>query len=306
MSLSRHFYQKHQDQSDQEYYDTYCRTEGEGICVCGTPTKFLGLAKGYQENCSHKCAGVTHRARLKDDADRFETFRSKVASNQSKIWADRETTGEKIEIVDRIRQTVVKRVETMTPEERVAVFSRYSKCDSETIQRLNENGAAHLLTLIHQKRTGWVKTQKGFFRPLNPQKYLGRLDRIIFRSQWERQFMSRLDTSPDVVGWSSEEIVIPYSDRSSMSSSGGARLRRYYPDFFVELRDGRKMVVEIKPKKETRPPAMGKGRKGQARYITEVRTFAKNVSKWESAKRYCEGRGWQFVVMTEDSLGITF
>lgn len=145
-----------------------------------------------------------------------------------------------------------------------------------------------------------MATQKGFFRPINPQKYLGNPTRIVYRSGWEMRFMSRLDTSPDVKGWSSESIVIPYADRST------GRFRRYFPDFFIELRDGRKMVVEIKPAKETRPPAMGKGRKAQSRYITEVRTFAKNVSKWESAKRYCESRGWQFVVMTEDTLGITF
>lgn len=42
--------------SIHQYYDTYIKEYGEGICICGKPTKFLGLTKGYQDHCSLKCA----------------------------------------------------------------------------------------------------------------------------------------------------------------------------------------------------------------------------------------------------------
>lgn len=144
--------------------------------------------------------------------------------------------------------------------------------------------------------------KKGFFKPVNRQKYAGDPTKIVYRSSWELSFMSKLDLSPDVISWSSESVIVPYNDKST------GRVRRYFPDFVVKTKTAT-MMIEIKPKKETRPPKMDQGKnraKAQQRYITEVMTFAKNVSKWESAKRYCEGRGWQFVVMTEEELGIKF
>jgi G:T-mismatch repair DNA endonuclease (very short patch repair protein) len=45
--------------SSQEYYDEYCREEGEGVCkVCGQPTKFRSLGEGYKDTCSHKCGSI--------------------------------------------------------------------------------------------------------------------------------------------------------------------------------------------------------------------------------------------------------
>lgn len=44
--------------SDKEYYDTYIKTEDEGIClVCGKPTKYISFSRGYQKHC--KSCGST-------------------------------------------------------------------------------------------------------------------------------------------------------------------------------------------------------------------------------------------------------
>lgn len=41
----------------RDYYDLYCREDGEGVCpVCGKPTRFRSLADGYFVYCSRKCA----------------------------------------------------------------------------------------------------------------------------------------------------------------------------------------------------------------------------------------------------------
>ena len=41
----------------QQYYDMFYKRDGEGICpVCGKPTAFKGLTKGYHEHCSVHCA----------------------------------------------------------------------------------------------------------------------------------------------------------------------------------------------------------------------------------------------------------
>ncbi|HDK25997.1 MAG TPA: hypothetical protein ENG48_02745, partial [Candidatus Atribacteria bacterium] len=41
----------------KEYFDTYLKTAGIGICeICGKSTKFLSIKKGYSRFCSNKCS----------------------------------------------------------------------------------------------------------------------------------------------------------------------------------------------------------------------------------------------------------
>jgi hypothetical protein len=145
-----------------------------------------------------------------------------------------------------------------------------------------------------------MKTYKGRFSPQNPKKYKGDPTNIIFRSLWERKFMKHLDENTSIVEWSSEEIQIPYI------SPLDNRRHRYFPDFYVKAKnpDGtlKEMIVEIKPKKETKEPT--KKKRITKQYITEVTTWGKNQAKWKAAEEYCADRGWQFMIMTEDHLGI--
>lgn len=145
-----------------------------------------------------------------------------------------------------------------------------------------------------------MKTYKGRFSPQNPKKYKGDPTNIIFRSLWERKFMKHLDENTSIIEWSSEEIQIPYI------SPLDNRRHRYFPDFYVKAKnpDGtlKEMIVEIKPKKETKEPT--KKKRITKQYITEVTTWGKNQAKWKAAEEYCADRGWQFMIMTEDHLGI--
>ena len=53
--LSNHL-RNHSNITSKEYYDTYLRKDGDGVCpVCGKPTSFIGL-RGYKTHCSQKCA----------------------------------------------------------------------------------------------------------------------------------------------------------------------------------------------------------------------------------------------------------
>lgn len=143
---------------------------------------------------------------------------------------------------------------------------------------------------------------KGKYRPKNPSKYLGDPTNIIYRSRWELKFMMYLDSHPNVVQWGSEELVIPY--RSPIDN----RMHRYFPDFIVKKKNPNGLVetvvVEIKPKKETRPPEVIN--KPNKRYINEVMTWGKNSAKWKAATEFCKDRGWKFEILTEDHLGIKF
>jgi len=60
------------------------------------------------------------------------------------------------------------------------------------------------------------------------------------------------------------------------------------------------MVIEIKPKKQTKPPE--KKKRVTKQYIQEVVTWGVNEAKWKSAVEFCKDRGWTFKVLTEDDL----
>lgn len=117
-----------------------------------------------------------------------------------------------------------------------------------------------------------------------------------YRSSWEIKVMRRFDRDPSVESWSSEEVVIPYRDKST------GRLRRYFPDFAMKRVDGKKFLIEVKPERETVPPV--KTGKSEKRFISECLTYAKNASKWQSARKWCEDHGYEFVIITEKNLGI--
>jgi hypothetical protein len=147
-----------------------------------------------------------------------------------------------------------------------------------------------------------MKTYKGLFRPQNPNKYRGDYSNIIYRSRWELYFMSYLDKHPDILEWNSEEIVVPY--RSPIDG----RVHRYYPDFWVKSKDreGKKSVsvIEIKPYNQTKEPVPKK--KLTKSYLYEVKTWGVNTAKWKAAESFCKDRGWTFMIMTENELGLKF
>jgi hypothetical protein len=140
----------------------------------------------------------------------------------------------------------------------------------------------------------------GKFNPKNPNKYLGDAKNIFWRSLWERRVMTHLDENPNVIGWSSEEIIIPYL------SPVDNRWHRYFPDFLVKSKNKQGLIetiiIEVKPSSQATAPKTQK--RVTQRYITEVMTYGVNQAKWKAADEYCKDRNWKFVVVTEKELGI--
>ena len=141
---------------------------------------------------------------------------------------------------------------------------------------------------------------KGRYSPSYPRKYKGNPSNIIYRSLWERKFMVYCDLNENILEWGSEEIVIPY--RSPIDN----RVHRYFPDFYVKLKETtgktKKYIIEVKPKKQTKPPS--KPKRQTKGYLREVYEYARNQAKWEAAVDYCKDRLYEFKIMTEDELGI--
>ncbi len=141
---------------------------------------------------------------------------------------------------------------------------------------------------------------KGKYYPSFPRKYKGDPTNIIYRSLWERKFMVYCDKNQNILEWASEEIAIPY--RSPIDN----RVHRYFPDFYMKVKEFngkiKRYVIEVKPAKQTKPPA--KPKRQTKGYIREAYEYAKNQAKWKMAREFCADRQWEFKVVTEKELGI--
>ena len=140
---------------------------------------------------------------------------------------------------------------------------------------------------------------KGKFKPKNRTKYKGDPDKIIYRSLWELRFMRYLDSTPSILKWSSEEVVVPY--RSPIDG----RRHRYFPDFWIRVKtsDGsvKESLIEIKPKAQCSPP------KGPPKDNRKKKIHTRSPKLGESMRekmegRCCKDRNWKFQILTEDNL----
>lgn len=112
-------------------------------------------------------------------------------------------------------------------------------------------------------------------------------ERIIYRSSYELKFITWLESSNKVKNWGSECFYIPY-----LYIDG--KIHKYYPDYFVEMTDGTKMVVEIKPYNQTQKP------------INEncwaAKEYSKNMCKWKATSEFCDAKGYKFKILTERTI----
>ena len=141
---------------------------------------------------------------------------------------------------------------------------------------------------------------QGIYKPKNPRKYKGDPTNIVYRSGWEKMALLWLDTHPACIEFSSEELVIPY-----VSPKDG-KAHRYFVDLVATFRykdnSVKTFVIEIKPASQAVAP--NKGNKTEKKFLQEALTYEINQAKWEAAKKFCDGRGWRFIVMDEYDLGL--
>ena len=111
--------------------------------------------------------------------------------------------------------------------------------------------------------------------------------------------MRYCDTNTKVIKWASEEISIPYYNPVKK------RVAKYFPDFYMEYvnADGKmkKVLIEVKPKKETKPPQYK--RRTKSVLIAEA-MYSQNQAKWAAAEEFCLDNGWEFKILTEKELGV--
>lgn len=144
-----------------------------------------------------------------------------------------------------------------------------------------------------------TKYRQGIYKPKHPEKYRGDPTNIIYRSSWELKVMTRFDHDPNVLEWSSEEVVVPYI------SPVDGKMHRYFLDFFarVKTKDGNivEYLIEVKPKDQLKPPEPRSSGLTK-RYLQEVFRYGVNEAKWLAATTFAKKKGWEFKILTEDNL----
>lgn len=138
--------------------------------------------------------------------------------------------------------------------------------------------------------------RQGKYYIQNQDKYVGTKDYCIYRSSWEQYVFKYLDMHPSVIEWGSETVVIPYYDPTR------ERKRRYMVDIYMKVKgkdgDIHYYLAEIKPASQVSPPVKT-SRKRQDVFESEQQTYITNQLKWEAAKKFCQERGWNWMILTE-------
>lgn len=142
--------------------------------------------------------------------------------------------------------------------------------------------------------------KQGYYNLLNPKKYIGDPNKIIFRSSWEKRFAMYCDTNDRIMAWSSEPLEIPYLNPVDRE------VKPYNVDFYVRVDMGegkyKEYIVEVKPSRQLKRPEAPVGRvteKKMISYTNAMHSYLVNLAKFQAAKDYAVGRGWEFVVVTE-------
>ena len=132
----------------------------------------------------------------------------------------------------------------------------------------------------------------------NPSKYIGDSSNIICRSLWERRVCRYMDENKNILRWGSEEIKIPYY------SPIDKKMHNYYPDFIAEIKKPcgivQTYIIEVKPKRQTKAPI--KKRQKKKTFMQECLTYTINQKKWDAAEKVCNKKGWNFLILTEDTI----
>jgi len=153
-----------------------------------------------------------------------------------------------------------------------------------------------------KKRT-FREFKQGQFKPSNREKCLNKTNPE-YRSGLEMKVMTVLDKNPNVLQWSSEQIIIPYIHPIKSAERGSPEYARYYADFYIKLKIGeqiKELVVEVKPKRQCEKPTTH-GNKKTSTLLYENVMWAVNQAKWEAATAYCKKKNYIFVIINEDNI----
>lgn len=139
---------------------------------------------------------------------------------------------------------------------------------------------------------------------------------IFFRSGWEKKIITWLDNNEKIIKWGSECLRIPYQMTHVVNGDVKIKEHSYFPDFYYEIKlsDGsiKAVVAEVKPKADYNDAIMfseGKFQTPEKSSLKKLQSLEykfkmaqKNAEKWQTMIKWCEKKGYEFIIITEDHL----
>lgn len=143
------------------------------------------------------------------------------------------------------------------------------------------------------------KANEGFYRLINPDKYLGDINKVYYRSNLELNAFNFCDKNPYVIKWGAELFKIPYM---KPMPDGSMKPSIYVPDIYVEYlnknKEYKKVLMEVKPEKFINK-SKSKNRKTA---LVENYTYMVNMYKMEAAKKWCSKKGIEYRFTIEKNI----
>jgi hypothetical protein len=112
--------------------------------------------------------------------------------------------------------------------------------------------------------------------------------KVCFRSNWEINFASFLDSNTNVKEWRND-FPIKYKDRY-----GSQKIKTYFIDFQVFMNDGTTLLCEVKPIKTLELRVNTKSMRYKRIHTSNL---LKNYSKFETVELFCKKIGWRFFLI---------
>lgn len=157
-----------------------------------------------------------------------------------------------------------------------------------------------------------TKYRQGLYVPKNLDKVikLNSQGGLYYRSGLEQKMMVYLDSNENIIFWGAEHLRVPYVKTEWVSETQEFKTTEhgYYPDFYYELKrsDGTvsRVVAEVKPHSETVEPKLQEKptSKQLKNFEYALKMYNKNLSKWKAMIEYCERKGFDFIIITEQHL----
>jgi len=147
------------------------------------------------------------------------------------------------------------------------------------------------------------KFKSGKFVPKNPEKYIGDIHDIIYRSSWEGRFCQYCDQNPNIIKWASEAVQIEYWNPIDKKT------HIYHPDYYIKVNkaDGstEDWILEIKPsaqyKLDKKPTISGNLTEKKVRaYNQAMEIWIVNRAKFDAATRFAKNNGYRFGAVDEN------
>ena len=138
---------------------------------------------------------------------------------------------------------------------------------------------------------------------------------VYFRSSWEKKIMHWLDNNNTITKWGAECMRIPYQMTHFDNGDTKIKEHSYFPDFYYEMRLSdetlKQVVVEVKPMKEFQMVQdLNEGKlnvpensmKKLKNFEYDLKMAYKNKQKWETMINWCNKKGYEFIIITEQHL----